>query len=70
MELPLKVTYFPFNFYFLPHDSLSPDNLRDAAKGMVSASVTASYNQSSHELNTKGTTSVAGVINVGGNPNL
>ncbi len=37
---------------------------------MVSASVTASYNQSSHELNTKGTTSVAGVINVGGNPNL
>ena len=49
------------------HGNLSPDNLRDAAKGLVSASVSASYNQSSYESNTSSSTSVAGVINVGGN---
>ncbi|MBP9477967.1 MAG: hemagglutinin repeat-containing protein [Sebaldella sp.] len=43
------------------------NNLKDAAKGLVSASVTASYSQSSYESNTSGTKSVAGVINVGGN---
>ncbi|MBP9479826.1 MAG: hemagglutinin repeat-containing protein, partial [Sebaldella sp.] len=43
------------------------NNLKDAAKGMVNASVTASYSQSSYESNTSGTKSIAGVINVGGN---
>ena len=36
-------------------------------KSMVSASVTASYNKSSYESNTSGSTSVAGQINVGNN---
>ncbi|ACZ09431.1 Uncharacterised protein [Sebaldella termitidis] len=31
------------------HGDLSPDNLRNAAKGLVSASVSASYSQSSYE---------------------
>ena len=49
------------------HGDLSPDNLRNAAKGLVSASVSASYSQSSYESNTSGTSSVAGNINVGKN---
>jgi filamentous hemagglutinin len=51
----------------LQHGNLSPDNLRNAAKGLVSASVSASYSQSSYESNTSGTNSVAGNINVGKN---
>ena len=51
----------------LQNGNLSPDNLRNAAKGLVSASVSASYSQSSYESNTSGTTSVAGNINVGKN---
>ncbi|MCP1223934.1 hemagglutinin repeat-containing protein, partial [Sebaldella sp. S0638] len=46
---------------------LSGSNLRDAAKGLVSASVSLNFSQSSYESNTNGTTSVAGVINVGKN---
>nr|WP_256478730.1 hemagglutinin repeat-containing protein [Sebaldella sp. S0638] len=49
------------------HGNLSPDNLRNAAKGLVSASVSASFSQSSYESNTSSTISVAGVINVGKN---
>ena len=51
----------------LQNGNLSPDNLRNAAKGLVSASVSASYSQSSYESNISGTTSVAGNINVGKN---
>ncbi len=43
------------------------NNLQNAAKGLVSASVSASYSQSSYESNTGGTTSVAGNINIGKN---
>ena len=43
------------------------NNLQNAAKGLVNASVSASYSQSSYESNTSGTNSVAGNINVGKN---
>ena len=40
---------------------------QDALSNLISADISLSYNQSSSQSNTRGTTSVAGVINVGGN---
>ena len=54
-------------FNVFKNGNLSPDNLRNTAKGLVSALASLNFSQSSYESNTSGTTSVAGNINVGKN---